>query len=377
MRIPKVCVLGVLLVCPAAQAGTISVTDPANAMRNFGNVSVSGAPVQSSVTLTNSGTNTTVTGFTPTGQGCGEFTVSALSGGQPVSPANPATLANGESLVVAASYDPANRANDDCTFFVDQNGATSPNFRLTGDGIAPVLQVTGSPLAFAEVRWNGDASENKNFFVSNTGDEAIGNSNLQFAFQTGTHFEIAGITNPPPIFPGGTATVQVQFDPTSAGVKSDTLTVSLTNDTPTDPNATVTMSGTGTQSTVLPGASPFNVGKVVVGYAGVGLLSLANSGTASLNFSGDPTALDLAGDAAEFTFADHGCDGAAACDPVPGSLAPGGSGQFGIRCSPSVEGLRSTTLTIRSDEPASPRALTVNCTGLSPIVFSDGFEGGS
>jgi hypothetical protein len=353
---------------------SLNISGPVGATRDFGNVSVSGQPANSTVTLANSGSVTTVTGFTPTGQGCGEFTVTALVGGQPLSPTNPATLANGDSLIVAVSYDPANRANDDCTFFVDQNGATSPNFRLLGDGIAPVLSVSPGPITFADQRWNGGAPEGKFVLVDNAGDEAIGNSNIQLVLANGTHFSLGAITGIP-IFPGGSATVQVVFDPTSAGSKSDTLTISLDNDTPTDPNGSVSLGGTGTQSTQTFGASPFNVGSVVVGTSGTANLSIGNSGNASLNISGAPEAMAFSGGAeGDFAFADHGCDGAGACNPTPSTLDPGSSMPFALRCTPSAEGLRSATLTVRSDDPASPRTVTVNCTGLSQAIFSSGFE---
>ena len=363
------------LICSlAAHAGTISVTDPVGGVRNFGNVSVSGPPAASTVTLTNAGSNTTVTGFVKSGPSCSEFAVSALFGGQPVSDANPAILGAGESLVVDASYDAANRSADNCTVTVTQNGSQAVSFQLVGDGLAPALQVTGGPLAFAEQRWNGGTSEGKNVTVTNVGEESVGNSNIQLVLTTGTHFSIGTISGIP-IASGEFATVQVVFDPASAGAKTDTLTISLNNDGPADPNPTVTMSGTATQSTQTFGASPFDIGAVLLGASATADLSIGNSGAALLHLAGAPKAMDFSGPAAaDFSFADHGCDGAGTCDPVPNAIDPAGSMGFALRCTPSAEGLRSATLTVRSDDPASPRSVTVNCTGVGTTIFSDGFE---
>ncbi|MBE7452161.1 MAG: hypothetical protein HS111_25755 [Kofleriaceae bacterium] len=52
-----------------------------------------------------------------------------------------------------------------------------------------------------------------------------------------------------PISNGQTATIPITFDPTSVGAKTDTVTLSLNNDAPSEPNVAVALSGTGTQST--------------------------------------------------------------------------------------------------------------------------------
>src|SRR5688572_10660958 len=75
-----------------AWGGSIDVTDPAPPdARDFGNVPIFGAAATATVTLTNSGNETQVTGFSPNAN-CAEFTASATFGGMPVSGTNPAVL---------------------------------------------------------------------------------------------------------------------------------------------------------------------------------------------------------------------------------------------------------------------------------------------
>jgi hypothetical protein len=331
---------------------------------DFGLVSVSAGSTSLQVTITNSGTDTQVTGFSP-GAGCAEFTV----------PTNqlPAVLGNGESLLLNIGYDPVNRTADACQVTTLSTG-TGGDFALQGDGSAPVLATQTTVLNFANQRWNGGTPEVLNITIQNLGEENIAVSNLSVGLLSGTQFQI-GTPAGFPIGNGESATVPVTFDPTSVGVKNDTVTVSVNNDPPADPDDQVTVAGTGTQSVQTFSTPDLDLGAFTAGSgSGAENLGIGNSGGASLNITSVAISGENAGD---FTFEDHGCSGQGPCVPSPATIGPGGSPeQFGIRCAPSGVGIRIAILQVQSDDPQSPRSANLQCTGLEVVelIFEDGFE---
>ena len=94
------------------------MSDPLGGVRAFGSVSISAAAAASTITLSVAGATAVVSGFTPSGAGCGEFTATALVNGMPVSDSNIAILHNGETLTVDVTYDPVDRVADVCTITV-------------------------------------------------------------------------------------------------------------------------------------------------------------------------------------------------------------------------------------------------------------------
>lgn len=236
VRLPHILPLAIFVLAPSALAGTLQI-QPASF--DFGNVAVSAGAVSTVVTITNSGSNTTITGFV--GVGCTEFTATS---GIPF----PVTLASGEALTVNVSYDPANRTADACTYTIQDNNAVADVIQVTGDGIAPVLSVTPSQLAFADQPWASSTHETRNVTVENAGDQAFGSSNLGIALQTGVNFALGTPEGSFPVNPSESITVPVTFNPVSVGAKSDLLVVSLNNDPPGSPNPTVSLSGNGTES---------------------------------------------------------------------------------------------------------------------------------
>lgn len=342
--------------------GTVLTASPSP--RVFGSVSVSLGAVADTVTLNNDNDGAvTVTGLSM-GAGCGEFTAAAAGG-------VPALINNNGSLTVDVTYNPVDRIADTCTVTPTfMTGGSGGSFQLTGVGTAPQLMVTPGALPFAAQRWNGGTPQMQDVTITNIGDEPIAMANLTVSLTTGTHYSLGAVTGLP-INTGQMATVAVTFDPTSLGASlPDTVTVSLNNDSPGDANPTVALSGSGIQSNQTFPASPFTIGSALVGAAvtAPNPVTIGNTGAAVLTFNGGPPALEISGgQATEFAFTDHGCSGLT-CNPTPITIDPGLSTTFTISCTPAGAGLRSTTLTVRSDDPLSPKNLTLQCTGQVPMI---------
>ena len=377
MRLQSLVVLLVLCGVAAGTAwgGTITVTDPVSKTVAFGNVSIAAAAATSTATITNAGSSTEVSGFS-LGAGCSEFTASATFNAMPVSGTNPAILGNTDTLVINVTYDPVDRAADTCTVTIlDNDPGANETFTMTGDGLAPALSVTGGPLAFANQRWNGGTPQVlSTVTITNVGEEPFGMANLTTVLTTGTHFSIGTPVGTFPLNNGQSVTLPITFDPTSVGLKNDTLTVSLNNDAASDPNPTVTMSGTGTQSllTFNP-VSPFNVGSSPVGIQVTNTLTLRNTtGTEVLNI----TSMSITGtNATDFAFTDHGCTGQS-CNPIPNTIGAGSSDPYVLACTPGAGGARTATLSVTSDDAStmmtsSTLTVTLNCTGVVPAISTN------
>ncbi|MCL4223982.1 MAG: choice-of-anchor D domain-containing protein [Myxococcales bacterium] len=340
----------------SAWAGTLTA---APATRAFGNVSVSGGAATNTVVITNAGSDTEITSIdVPATLACAEFTAVPAQ-------ALPRTLGNGQSLTVNVSFDPTDRGAESCDVAVASDG-TGGGFTLTGTGVAPVLNTLTAELNFDPQRWNGGTPQILNIQIRNDGDESIAAANLSAVLTTGGQFTIGAAVGLP-ISNGQTATIPITFDPTSVGPKTDTVTLSLNNDAPSEPNDTVALSGTGTQSTQTFNPTSLSIGtfEAQVGN-GTAVIDLGNSGDASLTIS----QVSITGThASNFTFQDHGCTAQGPCVPAPGTIAVAGAPEsFSIRCAPTARGARSATLNVTSNDPGSPRTAALSCTGVSPEI---------
>lgn len=138
--------------------------------------------------------------------------------------------------------------------------------------------------------------------------------------------------------PEGSQTVTVVFNPTSAGTKYATLTIS-SND-PDSPATKMIVNGTATAS-----PSRLSVSPVVLSFGNVDrtqsatlLLRLRNTGGSLLTVS------SLADDSDQFSFS----------PAAPFSVAAGDSATVTVTFSPTSAGTKSGTLTIISNDPVSP-----------------------
>ena len=117
-------------------------------------------------------------------------------------------------------------------------GTASKTFALQLGAASPTLSINATSIAFGDVNLNSPATQTVT--LSSTGTAPV---TVSAATVLGTGFTLLGATLPVTLSPNQAATLTVQFDPTTAGAASGTLTIvstSLTN--PTD---VISLSGTG------------------------------------------------------------------------------------------------------------------------------------
>ncbi|MGB6723830.1 MAG: choice-of-anchor D domain-containing protein, partial [Terracidiphilus sp.] len=117
-------------------------------------------------------------------------------------------------------------------------GANSQTFALQLNASVPTLTISATTMSFGSVAVNSATTQS--LTLSSTGTASV---TINSATLTGTGFSISGATFPLTLNPNETATLTVQFDPTTAGAATGSLTIS--SNSSTNGTAAVTLSGTG------------------------------------------------------------------------------------------------------------------------------------
>jgi Abnormal spindle-like microcephaly-assoc'd, ASPM-SPD-2-Hydin len=261
----------------------------------------------------------------------------------------PATLQPGQQLPVTVTFDPTTAATDAGTLTVTSDDPSGPaTVSLGGLGTTtttPQLTVSPTAVSFGNVPLN--VASTQPVTLTSTGSAPV---TINAATVTGAGFSVTGANFPVTLKPNQAVTLQVQFDPTTAGAASGQMTV--TSDSTTGATTQVTLSGAGTvaavsQLTVSAGSLSF--GNVTVNSTATLPVTLTSSGTAPLTI----TAATVGG--ADFT--DSGAT-------FPVTLNPNTSVTLQVKFNPTAAGGVTGQLTIASNSAGgSPTQVTLSGTG--------------
>jgi hypothetical protein len=222
---------------------------------SFGSDTVNAAKTLS-LTLTSSGTSAvTVNSGAITGTG---FTIVAES--------FPATLNPNQSVTLQVQFEPTTTGAATGSLTISSNSTTggTATVTLSGTGTAasPQLTISASSLSFGSDTLN--TANTLSLTLTSTGTSAV---TVNSAAITGTGFTIVGGSFPVTLNPTQTLTLQVQFEPTTAGAATGQLTIS--SNSTTGGTAQVALSGTGTavaHSVDLSWTAPSSSADPVAGY---------------------------------------------------------------------------------------------------------------
>jgi hypothetical protein len=210
---------------------------------------------------------------------------------------------------------------------------------------ASTLEVFPNTLNFGDQRVN-TTSAPQSVTVRNTGTE-----DLFVSGSTTTGPFTVSPEGPLALAPGASQELSVSFSPTTKGTLEGTLTLS-SND-PFNPRVTVLLSGQGvTPVEVKPDLLAF-------GEQRVDTISAAQRVTVSNTGSGNLSITDIS------------VTGRFATSPtsVPFTLEPGASRELLVTFRPTSVGLASGTLTLTTDDPASPSvSIPLSGTGVKPVL---------
>jgi hypothetical protein len=224
---------------------------------------------------------------------------------------------------------------------------------LTGNGVQPNASVSPGSVSFGSQPVHTN-SATTNITLSNTGSSNLSYASMDVTGANAGDFAVsdsdcrtAGV-----VLPGTSCTITATFVPTTTG--SRTATITLHDGDPNNPTQTVTLSGTGTPSSVgfTPGSVTF-VHPVVAGLPSpVHNVRITNTTNSNLPVSG----IKLAGaNPKSFIRSADTCSGQ--------SLAAGGSCTVHVEFAPTAAGRRTAFLRINDTGPIGPHSHEITLTG--------------
>jgi hypothetical protein len=192
------------------------------------------------------------------------------------------TLNPTQSLTLQVQFDPtaAGAASGQITISSNSTTGSTALVALSGTGTAanPQLTVSATSVSFGSVAVN--TATTQTLTLTSTGTTPV---TVNSAAITGAGFSIIGGSFPVTLNPTQTLTLQLQFDPTTAGALTGQITIS--SNSTTGSTAVVALSGTGTavsHEVDLSWDAPTSSPDPVAGYniyraTGTGSLVLINS----------------------------------------------------------------------------------------------------
>jgi hypothetical protein len=298
----------------------------------FGSVPTGNTGTQT-VTLTNSGVaSLTISQAAASGA---EFSISGLT--------TPLTLAAGKSTSFAAQFAPTAGGSVTGTISITSNSPNSPTtISMTGTGAQAQLAASPTSLALGSVAVGASASQTVT--LTNSGTASL---TVSQATASGAGFSIGGIATPLTINAGQIATFTAQFAPTTTG--NATGSISIVSNAPNSPLA-IALTGTGTQPQIAATPSSAAFGNVSTGTNNSQTITLSNSGSASLTISSvsvTGTGFNISGISAPLT------------------ILAGKNATFNAIFAPTTAGAVSGSISLVSNAPSSPLAISLSGTGIA------------
>ena len=328
--------------CPAAGAPIIGVA-PASFAFSAQNVGTTSAAT--TITVSNTGT-ASATGLSVANSNSAEF---------PATNTCAATLANGASCTISASFSPSAAGSRNATLTVNSSaGAKTVALSGTGSVVSPGVLSMPAAYAFA-AQTVGSPSAPHSFTLTNTGGSAVTISSL--ASSNAAEFPISGSTCAGSVSAGASCSFNVTFTPTAAGARSTSIAVTSSG---VGSPQSVAVSGTGT-AVATPGVlsvpAAYAFGSQTIGVASAPqAFTLTNTGGTTVTISSVASS-----NTAEFPISSSSCNG---------SIAPGASCSFSVTFAPTAAGARASSVGIVSTGTGSPQ--TISLTGAGSSVATPG-----
>ncbi|HKM66382.1 MAG TPA: choice-of-anchor D domain-containing protein [Candidatus Acidoferrum sp.] len=312
---------------------------------SFGSVTVNTASAAAAIVLTNNGRQSVM--------------IDSVSSNLPqfivTNPAMPMSLGAHSYVTLQVVFQPnaAQTFNGSIVIATGRRGGHSETVQVSGTG-APVvtapastylLSTSAGSLSFGNTLVGSAASQS--ITLTNTG---TGSVNISQVAATGAGFSVTGFSGAVPLATGQSLAITASFAPASAGSVSGSISVVSTA---TNSPATIALSGTGVQPQISVVPSSVSFGNVTVGVTNTQTLTIRNPGTAILSV----TQASLAGTGFSLS-------GLA----LPLSVAPGGSSSFTVGFAPASASSFAGSVTLISNAPSSPLAVSVGGTGIAATL---------
>lgn len=362
-------------------------TTPSTAdFTDFGNLDIDSAAIVKNYLLTNKGTGPLLLSGSPrakiTGPAASDFTVTLQPPASVAAGGNSGFQIAFNSSVVGVRVATVTISSNDSdegtfTFNVRGTGTDGPEINVTGNALS-IVDGDVTPSAsdftnFGSLDINA-AALSRGFLISNSGVNALtlsGSPRVQISGPNASDFTVT-VQPLASVAVGGTTGFQIAFNPSAAGQRTATVTIS-NNDTNENPY-NFSLLGTGTigpeiavkgnnlviaDGDITPIATDFtDFGSVDVNTGPFSRSFLiSNIGSAALSLSGSPRVQISGANASDFTVAVQ----------PSASLGPGSTTGFQIAYDPTALGGSIATVTIaNNDTDENPYNFTIKGTGVGP-----------
>ncbi|HJZ65230.1 MAG TPA: choice-of-anchor D domain-containing protein [Candidatus Acidoferrum sp.] len=301
---------------------------------SYGNVGTGTSSVKQ-ITLTNAGTAAVqITGVSITGTG---LTASGLT--------VPTTLNPSATATLSVTFAPTAAGAVSGNLTITSNGSGSPlTIPVSGTGVQAGLSVSPSSFNFGSVI--DGQTKSQTFTITNTGTVTLTISQISI---TAAGYSVNGLSTTS-VAPGGTATFNAVFAPTTAGSLAGS--VSIASNAPTSPS-TVALTGTGIAitQTLSFSATTLAFGNVNTGTSSTKTETITNTGNTSVQIS----QIGVSGTGYTLSGA-----------TVPATLNPSQTLTFSVVFTPTTAGAASGSVTITSNAAGSPATIALSGTGAQP-----------
>jgi Abnormal spindle-like microcephaly-assoc'd, ASPM-SPD-2-Hydin len=256
----------------------------------------------------------------------------------------PATIPAGQSVALQVTYAPtaAGASSGSVAITSDAQTPTS-TVSLSGTGMNATYSMSLTPGSVSFGNCNVGSSSTQTVQLANTGNSSVTVSQLA---ASGAGVSVNGLTAPVTIAPAQSVPLTVKFSPTAGGAVAGSVTVTNSEGI----NAVAAVTGNAVQAGLSVTPSSASFGSVVTGNTNSQTIQLKNSGTASLTVS------QVTATGSGFSVSGAG---------VPFTLAPGAASTFNVQYAPTSAGAANGSVTIVSDAPNSPAAVSLSGTGVA------------
>jgi len=360
----------------AAQTITLNGTGKAPAITlapspvpNFGNQRIGTVSGATTVTITNSGTDTlNFTSITITGANAGDFTV-AGSGATPC-PTGAGSLNATLSCTIGITFKPTATGARSASVTVTDDASNSPqSLALAGTGTAPAVMLSTNAITFPTTAVNStSAPQSATVTNSGTATLTLGATAVAISGANAGDFAVAAgttCTNGAAVAVSASCTINFTFKPTAAGIRNATATI--TDDAGGAPGSsttqTITLSGA-TPSTAALSTANINFGNQGVSVASSAqTITITNNGGAKLNLAA-ANAVAVSGT----NSGDFAVSSGTTCTNGASVSGSGGTCVINLTFTPGAIGARGpATVTITDDAGGvanSTQTATLNGTGI-------------
>jgi hypothetical protein len=322
----------------------------------FGNQALNTASNAQSITLTNNGPGVlNISSIAIAGANSGDFSQTNNC------PINPSTLALSGTCTINVTFTPAANGNRAASLTITDNGASSPqSAALTGTGVPapPAVSLSVSSLTFSNQTVN-TASAAQSITLTNGGPGALSISSIGFTGANPGDFtqKSSCPISPYTLGANGTCTINVTFDPTAAGSRAASVTIS---DNGVASPQSATLSGTGIPPVPVVSLSSSSLAfgnQAINAPSAVKSITVTNKGPGSLSIS----SIGFAGaNPSNFSETDT-------CTSAP-SIAVNGTCTVNVTFTPTATGNLAASLTIADNGVSSPQSASLTGTGVAPTV---------